>query len=158
MAAAKTTDVEALLHAAARVVLMAYTPVAKELSRRVSGRAHVRTLHSLGLAALRNAGECEMDEKKTGRILSGWLSGLDGRTFREMLHLVSLAKGTLVDAHDADAVREMADRYGLMVGPSAGSGGESLPDMIAILPDVLDGCRKDASHADFDDMIWLPLS
>jgi DNA helicase-2/ATP-dependent DNA helicase PcrA len=82
-----------------------------------------------------------------------------------MLHLVSLAKGTLVDAHDADAVREMADRYGLMAGPStvlrqaqdASSGGESLDDMIAILPAVLDDCRRDTAHADFDDMIWMPL-
>ncbi len=165
-----TTIIEALRHTppGARVVLLAYgAPIAKEMSRRVSpkgmisGRAHVRTMHSLGLAALRRVGECEMDEKKTGRVLAapGLMDGGDGKRFREMLHLVSLAKATLVDAHDAVAVREMADRYGLMAGPSArfASGGEPLDDLIAILPAVLDECRFDSKHADFYDMIWLPV-
>ncbi len=94
----RATPIEALRHTppGGRVVLLAYNAhIAKELSRRVSGRAHVRTLHSLGLAAMRSIGGCVVDEKKTGRVLAatGLMDGGDSGTFREMLHLVSLAKG-----------------------------------------------------------------
>jgi DNA helicase-2/ATP-dependent DNA helicase PcrA len=149
-----TTIVHSLKHTTprSRIVFVAYNKhIADSLRGRAPGHVAVSTLHRLGYAALRRAGNCGLDVRKTQKIVSKWLpSDAPGKVFREMMRLVSLAKATLIDASDLDAAREVADRYGLLVD-------RQMDEMIYVLPEILRECREDAKRVDFDDMIWLPL-
>lgn len=135
-----------------RTALVAFNRhIAEALSARAPAGVRVSTLHALGLAALRARGECWPDEKKTGNIISKHLpETADGRAFADVRRLVSLAKGTLVDVNDAEAVRSLAERHGLWVE-------RDVDALVELLPGILADCRRDAKRADFDDMIWLPL-
>jgi len=67
-----------------------------------------------------------------------------------MRSMVSLAKATLVDVEDQNAVLEMCERYGVEVGGDA-------YECVYMLPDVMKACLEIQTVIDFDDMIWLPI-
>lgn len=150
-----TTILQALSRCKGKVLFCAFgNAIAKELGRRAPEHVTVSTLHSLGRRAVVKATKALIDEK--GKKLEEIIKRLDQRGGdREWLGLVkkavSLAKATLTDASDFHALSEMLERYGIEVEV------DEVPGLVALIPQVLDECKKQVNLIDFDDMIWLPV-
>lgn len=145
----------------AKVVFLAFNKhIANELAKKSPPHVKVCTLHSLGLAALRQRGRIKIDEYKLDNIIDEFLP-IDRDEPRDVIaalyslrnnlkKLVSLVKATLCDSSDGAAIQQTADHYGLEL-----NGDEEA--IIGLLPQVLARCAVDDHTVDFDDMIWLPV-
>lgn len=139
----------------AKVIFLAFNKhIQEELSRRAPGHVKVQTMHSLGFAALR-AGlpfKPEVDDGKlmgiVKELLPNWEQ--DGVLRAPLAQLVGLAKNTLTDPEDLDALSQMADRYGVDLNGDA----ERLMPMVAQAMRI---CAERTSVIDYDDMVWLPI-
>ncbi len=132
-----------------RVAFAAFNKhIAEALANRAPENVTVGTLHSLGLAVMREHYDSSPDPTKTARIVSQWArSGEEASSLRRLL---TLARATLIDAADEEAVRRLMDKYGLWLD-------EKCEWLVRALPKVLDDFRCDVKRLDFDDMPWLPV-
>lgn len=148
-----TTIVEALRHVPANKssLLVAFNKsIAAELERRAPEGVMVRTLHSFGFAALRNAFRTRLEEGKTDRIARRIFGdSLKGAALSNLAKLVSRAKATLAET-DEDLDRAIDD-LGLQVPD------RERPELVERAAAVLSECYRDTASCDFDDMIWLPV-
>lgn len=149
-----TTIVEALRHVPAgkSSLLVAFNKsIATELERRAPQGVQVRTLHSFGFAALRNAFRTRLEDGKVDRIARGLFSetSLRGGVLGNLAKLVSRAKATL--AEDDNDLDTLIDDLGLDV-PDL-----QRPEYIERAGAILRACYRDTGACDFDDMIWLPV-
>lgn len=127
--------------------------IQKELAARSPEGVEVKTLHSLGLSAVRSAfPKIKIDDK--GEKLQGFIKAEKGEEpetydLRESLSkAVSLCKGYLAETpQDIDPI---LDRHEI------DTCGESREGFITSIIKVLNGTKKDTARCDFDDMIWLP--
>jgi DNA helicase-2/ATP-dependent DNA helicase PcrA len=162
----KTTTILGALHlTSGKVLFTAFNQsIAEELKRRAPQHVRVSTLHALGLKAIRKSfGFFDVDQEggKVGSILQATFP--DEQSAEEMKRVwmvrgvakkaLSLAKATLVDAKNPEAVVAMIDHYGLEV--------EELEDdeyehIVSSLPSMLEACAANRDLVDFDDMIWMP--
>ncbi len=158
-----TTIVQALRLTSpeSKVAFLAFNKhIANELAKKSPPHVKVCTLHSLGLASLRQLGKIKIDEYKLDNIIDEFLP-IDRDAPKDVIaalyslrnnlkKLVSLVKATLCNSNDAAAIQQTADHYGLEL-----NGDEET--IIGLLPQVLGRCAEDDRTVDFDDMIWLPV-
>lgn len=148
-----TTIVEGFLrykaaHPRAKVTFLAFNrSIARELSDR---GVPASTLHSFGLAALREAagkGGVQIDGDKTGAILDDLAPGKERRQDRAIAaKLVGLAKGYL--AETGDEIQRIAEHHAV-------DGVE--PQHVELALRAMDRAKDQINLVDFDDMIWLPV-
>lgn len=167
-----TTIVKALdlTPADADVAFVAFnTHIVAELKKRAPQHVYVSTLHSLGRMNIQNyLGKSPRIEKdKLGGFMNDiWPvskqaleQGLITKEQRRlnfqkrisMRSLVSISKSILVDPSDSRAVTEMIDRYNVEVAT------DNIPELMEMLPLILQRCQEQVDVIDFDDMIWLPV-
>lgn len=127
--------------------------IAKELARVAPAHVTVRTVHSFGFFAIRQAyRNVKVDEDKVGKILKDKV--LDRFTqmhlFSPIMRLVSLCKGNLMEP-TLQNLEWLCDRYGLEVNGDA--------DVIFAAARVAyDMSLKMADKViDYDDMIFIPV-
>ncbi len=145
--------VEKLGHNVGSILLCAFNKaIQKELERRAPGHIDVRTLHSIGLGALRRSGDdMQIDGDRTKKLVKQLLRDTDcyiqGRQ-KVLMKLIGLSKNKLV--RKKGRIMEIAYSHGI-------EDREHPADVItkqAMI--ILDRCQQDTSVIDFDDMIWLP--
>lgn len=158
-----TTILDSLYLTSGKVLFTAFnTHIAAELQKRSPSHVRVMTLHKLGLLTIhRSIGGCEVDADslKLNTLLELQFPDSENmdrtREMRSVMkRLVSMAKSTLIDTNDPEAVFEMADHFRI--------GSENLDDadMIEIcreVPAIMELCLGDTSKIDFDDMTWIPV-
>ena len=172
----KTTTMEkslGLIPEIYRVVFLAFNKhIADELDKRCrnSGLNHVTaaTLHRLGKINLQNHfPKIKVDRYKLDGILDDYYpvsrqAVKDGLITEKQQHihyikrkgmrnLVSISKSVLVDAKDKNAVIEMIERYNTDIDTDV------VDELVELLPNILEECKKRTETMDFDDMIWLPV-
>lgn len=162
--AGKTTSaVGAASVARGKVGFVAFNKhIAAELQARLAGTAKACTLHSLGYAAVRKAFPgCATDEKKPERLLERlrprWCTTTSrGRVIwydegKAALALARLARLTLADEGNPDALAALAGHYGVEL-PDRGVG-----PAFEAARDLVRECASHTAVIDFDDMVWLPV-
>jgi DNA helicase II / ATP-dependent DNA helicase PcrA len=150
--------------------------IATELDKRCqrAGLSNVTasTLHSLGLSNFKRTfpkfnSFQDIEDDKVGFLLESIYpvskksleAGLITKDERKvnyvkrdgMRKIVSLAKNTMVDYHNPDAVKTMIDRYNVEVEEKL------INELTLKLPDVMQMCIDYVKKIDYDDMIWLPI-
>jgi DNA helicase II / ATP-dependent DNA helicase PcrA len=148
--------------------------IVKELKNRAPDYVHVSTLHSLGLSALRHAFvDIKVDDDeddKVGSIMDrtwpiskeyeaqGEKKTLDPKERKRnmliragMRKLVSICKATLTDYNNRDEILSLIERQNTEIDESV------FEVVVENLKKVMQACKADTRHADFDDMIWLPI-
>jgi DNA helicase-2/ATP-dependent DNA helicase PcrA len=129
--------------------------IQKELNARAPEGVEVKTLHSVGFAACRRAFprmNPRADDK--GEKLAGFIKaerGDDAETYEVRDNLrkaVGLCKGYL--AETPQEIDPILDRH------EVDTCGDSREAFITSVIKIMNGCKKDTSRCDFDDMIWLP--
>lgn len=127
--------------------------IQKELNKRSPEGVEVKTLHALGLGAVRRSfPQIKIDDK--GEKLVGFIKaevGDEQETYevRDSLNkAVSLCKGYL--AHTPTEIDPVLDRHGVDVCDM------SRDMFIHTVIKIMNGCKRDTARVDFDDMIWLP--
>lgn len=129
--------------------------IQEELETRSPEGVEVKTLHSLGFAACKRAFpkmNPRPDDK--GDKLDGYIRaerGDEPETYELRSNLakaVGLCKGYL--ASTPSEIDPILDRH------DVDTCGESRDSFIGSIIKVMDGCKKDTSRVDFDDMIWMP--
>ena len=125
--------------------------IATELAKRLPDDVEAKTFHAFGFAAIRNAG---IRTKVNNRKLSTIIQQLLGADYYHapLSKLVSLVKGSLVDGKDVRTIRALIDKYDIQFESQRE---ENLA--IQSIPAILNICKNETHHIDFDDMIWLPL-
>ena len=122
-----------------------------ELQNRLPDNVDAKTFHAFGFAAIRNAGvRTKVDGRKTHYIVQELL-GKDYYT-QPLCKLISLIKGSLVDATDKPAIRRLIDEYNIVFESSREEN-----QAIGAIPAILNLTKSQTNKIDFDDMIWLPL-
>ncbi len=125
--------------------------IATELAERLPDEVEAKTFHAFGFAAIRNAGiKTRVNNRKLHDIIKQLL-GADYYT-TPLAKLVSLVKGSLIDGKDVSNIRKIIDKFDIQFESSR-------EEMLAIqsIPAILNICRTETHHIDFDDMIWIPL-
>lgn len=110
----------------------------------------VSTFHSFCLNnSIRSAyGKVKIDDKKTYRELE-LCSSYDERELRPLAaKIVGLAKNTLTDVDNYDALTEMCDHYAVELNGSAAR-------VFEMARDVIHQSQANTAVIDFDDMLWL---
>lgn len=126
--------------------------IQQELERRLPSDVTAKTFHAFGFAAIRNAGiRTKMNGYKVNNIIKE-IMGKDYNNVSPLKKLVSLVKGSLIDATDEEALEDLVAEYNISFGSN-----RELRQAIEIVPVVLEKCRTQTNLIDFDDMIWLPL-
>lgn len=155
--------------------------IAIELGKRAPSYVHVCTSHVLGKEVIEhNVGQITIDSKgkKVESILNNLfpvdktlLSKNDELTEEEkkagkitkeqrkqnynkrasMRSLITMAKSTLVDVDNQEAIDQMIEYYALDVDD------KYKEELTGKLRSVLDLCKADKTLIDFDDMLWLPV-
>ena len=80
------------------------------------------------------------------------IMGKDYNNVSPLKKLVSLVKGSLIDASDEEALNDIIFEYNISFGSN-----REQKQAIEIVPIILEKCRLQTNIIDFDDMIWLPL-
>ncbi len=125
-------------------------PIAIELGERLPDDVYAATFHSMGNAAIKaNLGYKKLNKWKTANIIGDVL----GKDYFAMplVKLVSLMKGSMVEADDRKAILRLIDEYNIVFNNDS----EEI-NGIRALPQIMN-ISKNHSQIDFDDMIWLPL-
>jgi DNA helicase II / ATP-dependent DNA helicase PcrA len=128
--------------------------IQKELDQRAPVGVDVKTIHSMGNAACRQAFPRlgKIDDK--GEKLGGYIKAEvgddpDAYDLRDNLFkAVSLCKGYL--AHTPEEITPILARHDI------DTCNESEEGFVTKVMKILNACKKDTSRIDFDDMIWLP--
>jgi DNA helicase-2/ATP-dependent DNA helicase PcrA len=157
-----STIVEAARRAPGKSCFLAFNRhIAGELRSRLGGAAQASTLHALGFRAVRKAFPgVELDEKKPQRLLRriepDWFrEGPRGgvrltESAQAALALARLAKYTLADAADPDALAAVVEHYGVEMPPNHAPVFEAVAKL-------LEATLADTRRIDFDDQLWLPI-
>lgn len=152
-----STIVEGFYHLPAGIkpLMCAFnSSIKKELDTRAPEGVEVRTLHSVGYQACRKAFPRLGKPDDKGEKLGGFIKaevGEEPETFDlrdNLFKAVSLCKGYL--AHTPTEIEPILDRHDI------DTCGESREGFITKVIKVMNGCKKDTSRVDFDDMIWFP--
>jgi len=147
-----TTIVEAANRAnAPRMCFLAFNKsIATELAERLPNDVEAKTFHALGFAAIRSNGvRTKVNNKKVWEIIETLL----GKDFyaQPLVRLVGLVKGSMIEGTDRRSIVSLIDEYDIQF-----ENGDEVKALEA-MPAILNMCRNQAYHIDFDDMIWLPL-
>jgi superfamily I DNA/RNA helicase len=139
-------------------------PIQRELERKVDGHADARTLHSLGLRAIRReCGSVKIDENKTKDLCKALLieEGLfftkqrNGSSIKiaigggKLAKLVGYAKNVMIEDH----LGLMSLARKLRLDEDERLPAERLAKLAAT---ILKRCGEITDVVDFDDMIWFP--
>lgn len=159
-----TTAIECAKRAKGKVGFVAFNKhIAETLNDRLGGRGTARTMHSLGMLAVRRASPgAKLDQDKARTKLQKLDPSLFWKPDKEsearkaksavapILDLARLCKMTLISI-DPCQIQRIIDNYDLdMLGWEA-------EDLSPLITDLLNACANDISRVDFDDMIWLPM-
>lgn len=158
-----STIIEALYHTAesSSVLLVAFNKsISTELQERAPESVEVSTLHSYGLRQITRAmGKRPIE----GRAASDRVKALMGDKWhlREqrtaVAKVISLAKATLTDHEDLEALDALADAYDIAV-PKGSEDPAGRMRLWQVASRVLQECLEaDDGPIDFDDMVWLPV-
>jgi DNA helicase-2/ATP-dependent DNA helicase PcrA len=148
-----TTIVEAanrLPYGTSSAFLAFNSSIAKELAKKLPAGMQARTFHSFGLAAIRANIKTKVNNFKLNNIIQDLMGG-DYNVF-PLKKLVSLVKGSRVNATDKAAIYALINEYNINFDSDRE---ENMA--IESIPAILTMCRTQTYHVDFDDMIWLPL-
>lgn len=141
--------------------------IATTLQERVPRGVEAMTLHSMGFRAVKTrfGNRLQVNQYRSSDILSR-ITGVDTRRMRAtdpvmvkaVLALVDLAKTTLADTNDEDALRAVADYYG--VDMTTDNKKDVSARVLALVPQVLEAARDVDNDGciDFADMVWLPVA
>lgn len=147
-----STIVEALKYIAAGMtaLLCAFNrKIADELARRAPKGVDVKTLHSLGFAAVRAAwGNVRVDNDRVEKMLRAGFPRASYADRAAVAKLVGLSKNLLLTSWDD--IRDAAMGYDIQ-----GQNWE-LTEIVDAALDCLTACKRRDGSIDFDDMIWLP--
>lgn len=122
------------------------------LAARAPSNTTVCTLNSLGNRTLIKhlPSRPRFDENKLWGIVKEVLPVDLRGLLVPLVKMAVLAKATLLDVTDANAVGQMVEYYGLDVN-------DDLPNMTKYLSIILEMCLARTSVIDFDDQIWMPV-
>lgn len=156
-----STILEALNHApearSGSVLLCAFNKrIQEELESRAPRGVDVKTLHSLGLAAVRNNwGRCRPDEKR-GRAIAQEMCGrfAPSAVVNSVAKIASLGKLTLTT--DVDGLQRLADAFDQAPTESLEEDGYTLTRYAALALAAMEQAARQSDVIDFDDMLWVP--
>jgi superfamily I DNA/RNA helicase len=155
------TLIEGMKRVKGKCVFLAFNKsIADELAKKVPAHVEAKTLHSIGLSAVRSHFKrIQIDNQKVDKLMNQ-VSGLmfeKGMKREEWINtskkrsmikkLVSIAKSTLLDIHNNQDLYNVCDHYGIELDTE-------------ILPLFRDIFKKSIEHTyfiDFDDMIYYPI-
>ena len=127
--------------------------IQKELARRAPDHVTVKTYHSLGFGACREAYGLSMRDVDSRKLYKMLPDILDRDRYKSLFpaitKLVSLVKANLEEPSD-EVLWHIADRYGIEVNGNA-------PVIFDATRAVINHCRTTTNKVDFDDMCWLPV-
>ena len=125
--------------------------IAKELQARAPRHVQVRTYHSLGYKACRDAfgNDIKLEETKVKIIFKEVTSELHAYIFPVVNQLVSLVKANLMGTTEDELLR-LADHHGIEMN------GDQLI-IFETVRTIVAQCAKRTNVVDFDDMCWLPV-
>jgi DNA helicase-2/ATP-dependent DNA helicase PcrA len=127
--------------------------IQKELARRAPHHVTVKTYHSLGFGACKDAygvGMKDIDKRKVYRLLPDILDKNRYKAlFPAINNIVSLVKANLEEPSD-EVLWQIVDRYGVEVNGDA----EVIFEAVRA---AIKHCAKTTNKVDFDDMCWLPI-
>jgi len=143
--------------------------IAKELEERLMkmglSNVHVSTIHSFGLSICRKLPELKrgkngIDRDKLSGLMDNWYpihyeittaDRIKNRIKRNQLRkIVTLAKATLIDYKNREAVVEMMERYNI-------DQDDDTFELVQRLPELMQMCLDNLETVDFEDMQWLPV-
>ena len=125
--------------------------IATELQERLPDNVEAKTFHAFGFAAIRGAGvRTKVNNFKVNNIVKELL----GKDFHipPVKKLVSLVKGSLVDAKDIKSLHRLIGEYNINFHSE-----REMNIVIEAMPALLTMCKTQTHLIDFDDMVWLPL-
>lgn len=149
-----------------RTIYLAFNRhIAVELRRRAPKHVQVSTIHALGLNVIKRVlnNHVRIENDKVGEkmddifpvardTMPDFLTRAANRNKRSIMRrMVSLAKGTLFDYTNREAILENAERYGIDLNGSE-------DDIVSNLPVIMQRCLEDTDTIDFDDMVWMPIA
>jgi superfamily I DNA/RNA helicase len=149
----KTTSlVEAIRHVpkGKKILVAAFNKIiAEELRTRISDTIDVRTLHSLGYAAIRaKFGNVQVDNKKCLNIITELTNETIGfPTMCEVSKTVSFCKSSLIDT--PTKIKDLMWKYDIDCGDLDEAG------FVGLVIKTLGECKKQTKVIDFDDMVWF---
>lgn len=177
-----TTIIEALKHAPERAVLLAAfnKRIAAELQARAPRGVRVRTLHSVGLAAITAAwGRLEPPSASRAQAVASEVmrayspdgydaahgSRADQQTrqavvFKQVSSLVArlaaIGKRTL--SHQVEALEEMAEEYDIEPAADLREAGWTSRHVAKLASRAMWASTERSSVIDYDDMLWIPYA
>ena len=125
-----------------------------ELQERLPEGVEAKTFHALGFGAFFKQGiKPKVNKWKVKNIIDEMPAlGRDFKSVSQLVKLVSLVKGSMIDCTNEDAIRNIIDYYDIKFQTTLD---EDLS--VANICNILDECKSDTRQIDFDDMIWMPL-
>jgi len=128
--------------------------IQKELQHRLPEGVDAKTFHALGFGAFFKQGiKPKVDNFKVKNIIDSLPAlGRDFSSASQLVKLISLVKGSLIDCNDEAAISNIIDYYNIDFRTT-------LDEQLAIenVCAILDECKANTKKIDFDDMIWMPL-
>lgn len=124
-----------------------------ELSSRVhAGNVQIQTIHSVGFATIRKSvgHKVKVDSRKLYNISKEYIPNEEWHLRSPACELASMAKRTLADYTDRQALEDLADFYGINLNGDADK-------ILAVVPKMLKASAERLHVIDFDDMLWLPI-
>lgn len=153
-----TTALEMVKGMRGRILMVAFNKsIERELSARAPAHLTVKTMHALGLQAIKAAygRGVQIDGDRVWSLLKTKASPGAIREnmafYQGVKKLISLAKGAL--AHTFEAIDRLADEFGLDLN---GRQAEAVNLAVSIISTQISD--KKVAVVDFDDMIWLPVA
>lgn len=151
-----TTCIEGSKHLrSSRALFLAFNRhIAQELDRRL-GTMPAKTIHALGMSALRPLGKLRVDQYKYSHLIQNYLkdkgiNSSDYESVRERIQsLLGLTQLTLTDAKDEAALLSLAHHFDLDTADWQFTAR-------AIAPILKEGIALASTAIDFNDMVWLP--
>jgi len=125
-----------------------------ELQERLPEGVEAKTFHALGFGAFFKQGiKPKVNNYKVKNIIDNMPAlGRDFRSASQLVKLISLVKGSMIDCTNEQAIRNLVDYYDIQFQTA-------LDERLAIenVCTILDECKANTRQIDFDDMIWMPL-
>jgi len=128
--------------------------IQKELANRLPEGVEAKTFHALGFGAFFKQGlRPKVSNYKVKNIIDSIPAlGRDYKSAHQLIKLISLVKGSMIDCKNEEQVRGLIDYYNLEFKTA-------LEEQLGIehVCMILDDCKANTSQIDYDDMIWIPL-